>query len=92
VTGSGRDRLFDFTVNAIPVTVQDLAAQVPALRGLHGDLRGPVHLAGTADDMAFEADLVTPGGGLLMSGRVLRGGATQRVVATATVSGFRLHA
>jgi hypothetical protein len=92
VTGSGPDRLFDFTVNAIPVTVQDLAAQVPALRGLHGDLRGPVHVAGTAADMVFNADLTTPGGGLVLHGRVLRAGATQRVVATATVSDFRLHA
>jgi autotransporter translocation and assembly factor TamB len=92
VTGSGRNRLFDLTVNAIPVSMQDLAAQVPALEGLQGELRGPVHLSGTADDFVFDAGLATEGGDLELSGRVLRAGATQRVIARGTASQFRLHA
>jgi translocation and assembly module TamB len=92
LTGAGAGRLYDLTVHATPVTLQDLAAQVPSLRGLQGDLQGPVRLTGTADDLHFDAGLSTPGGDLALSGRVQRAGATQRVTALAVASAFRLHA
>jgi hypothetical protein len=91
VTGLGAARHFDVTVNAAAVTLEDLAVQVPALRGLAGELRGPVHVSGSAADLHFDADLQTPGGGLQLEGRVLQEGASQRVLATAHVNGFRLH-
>jgi hypothetical protein len=92
LTGAGAGRTFDLTVNATPVTLQDLAAQVPALRGFTGELRGPVHVTGGAADFGFDAEFVASGGSMGLRGRVLRVGHTQRVVATAAASHFRLHA
>jgi hypothetical protein len=92
VTGAGAGRAFDVTVHASPVMVQDLAAQVPVLAGWQGELRGPVRLTGTADDLHFDAGLATPGGDLAIRGRMLRAGTTQRVIAVASADAFRLHA
>src|SRR5690606_40930394 len=44
IEGSGRSRRFDLTVNASPVTLQDLATRIPALQGMEGQLAGPVQI------------------------------------------------
>ncbi|HSK20972.1 MAG TPA: translocation/assembly module TamB domain-containing protein [Longimicrobiales bacterium] len=90
--GGGRSRRLDLTLNASPVTFHDLAQQVPALQGLQGELSGPVHIAGTADDMAFDAELTTPGGPLALDGRVMGRAGARRIAATAEAHGFRLDA
>lgn len=92
VEGGGRSRRLEVTVNASPVRMHDLAQQIPALQGLQGELRGPVHLEGTAEDLGFTADLATPGGPLTVSGRVQGAGAARRIAATAEARGFRLDA
>jgi hypothetical protein len=92
VTGQGSGRHFDVTVQASPITLEDLATQVPALRGMRGDLRGPVQIVGTGDDVEFSADLDTPGGNLSLRGRVARMGGTRRITGTARADAFRLHA
>ncbi|HEX6306770.1 MAG TPA: translocation/assembly module TamB domain-containing protein [Longimicrobiales bacterium] len=89
IEGKGRSRRFDLTVTASPVTLQDLALQVPALKGLQGQLSGPVHLDGSADDLGFRAELATPGGPLLVNGRVQGSGGARRIAATADAQGFR---
>lgn len=90
VEGGGRSRRLDLTLNASPVSFQNIAQQVPALQGLQGKLSGPVHLAGTADDMSFDAELSTPGGPLALDGRVRNTNGIRRVAATAEAHGFRL--
>jgi hypothetical protein len=94
ITGTGAARHFDVTLNAMPVTLEDLAAQVPALRGLTGELRGPVHVTGSGRALQFAADLETPAGELHLAGNVLRTAAAegQRVSAVARVDRFRLQA
>jgi len=93
ITGQGRERRIDLTVTATPVTLQDLSEHVPALRGLQGELTGPVHLEGTARDLGFDAELLTPGGPLAIAGRVRNDdGASPHVTATAQARGFALHA
>jgi autotransporter translocation and assembly factor TamB len=92
IVGQGSGRHFDITMNATPATLQDLLAQFPALGGLAGELRGPLHVAGTAEAMAFAAQLSTPGGELRLSGRLDGSGATRRVRAEAHSPGFGLHA
>lgn len=92
VEGGGRSRRVDLTLTASPVTFQDLAQQVPALQGLQGELMGPVHVAGTAGDMAFDAELATPGGPLSLEGRIQGTGVARRIAATARAHGFRLDA
>jgi hypothetical protein len=92
VEGGGRSRRLDLTVNVSPVTFQKLAQQVPSLRGLQGELSGPVHVEGTTGDLAFDADLATPGGPLALSGRVQGTGTARRIAATAEARGFRLDA
>jgi autotransporter translocation and assembly factor TamB len=92
VTGMGAGRRFDVSLQAAPVTLQDLAFHVPALRGMEGDLRGPVRLSGTAADLDFEAELATPAGTLELRGNVLGDGPTRRVTAVARAHGFALHA
>ncbi|MGH7447880.1 MAG: hypothetical protein ACRELT_10000, partial [Longimicrobiales bacterium] len=92
VEGGGRSRRIDLTVNASPVTFQDLAQQVPALHGLQGELSGPVRIEGTVADFGFRADLATAGGPLALDGRVQGMGASRRIAATAEAHGFRLDA
>lgn len=92
VTGAGSARTFDVLVNASAVTLEDLAVQAPALRGMRGALRGPLHVSGSAADFAFNADLDTPGGALQLGGRVRRHGGEPHVEAVARAAGFRLHA
>ncbi|HSJ07899.1 MAG TPA: translocation/assembly module TamB domain-containing protein [Longimicrobiales bacterium] len=92
ISGHGPGRQFDIDLTATPVTLEDLAVQVPALRGLEGELRGPVRLSGTGDDLGFDAELTTPGGPLALYGRVVRAGDTRRVTGSATADRFRLQA
>lgn len=92
VTGRQGSRRFDVTMHATPVTIEDLATHVPALRGFQGELRGPVHIAGSGDDLEFTADLDTPGGDLVLRGRLAGGGAARQLTATVRADGFRLHA
>ncbi|HEX6135054.1 MAG TPA: translocation/assembly module TamB domain-containing protein [Longimicrobiales bacterium] len=89
IEGAGRSRRVDLTVTASPMTLQDLAQQVPALKGLQGQLSGPVHVEGSGDDLGFRAELATPGGPLLVSGRVQGRGSARRIAATAEAHGFR---
>jgi hypothetical protein len=51
-----------------------------------------VHVTGTVDDLAFDADLATPGGPLAVDGRMSGSGAARRIAATAEAHGFRLDA
>jgi hypothetical protein len=92
IAGQGGGRRFDLDLTATPVTLQDLALQVPALRSLEGELRGPVRLSGTGADLDFDAELATPGGPLALRGRVVRVGAARRVTGTAEVDRFQLQA
>jgi autotransporter translocation and assembly factor TamB len=92
VAGQGSARRFDVTVQALPVTLEDLAAQLPALPDLRGELRGPVRVEGTATDFVFAAELSTPGGDLALSGRSEGSGSARRIRADAWAQGFRLGA
>jgi hypothetical protein len=87
-----RGRRFDVTVTALPVTLEDLATQIPVLEDLRGELRGPVRVEGMPSDFVFAADLMTPGGELRLEGHALGAGAARRVRAHASVEAFRLHA
>jgi autotransporter translocation and assembly factor TamB len=58
---------------------------------MQGDLRGPVHVTGSAADFEFDAALATPGGDLELQGRVREAGGVRRVTATARASDFLLH-
>lgn len=91
LAGQGRGRHFDVTVNALPVTLEDLATEVPLLRGMEGELRGPVRIEGSAADFAFAAELETPGGMLALHGRASDDGSQRRIRAEAAVQGFLLH-
>jgi autotransporter translocation and assembly factor TamB len=92
VSGAGAARRFDLSLTAAPVSLQDLATEVPALRHLQGDLRGPVHVAGIAGDMVFSAELHTPGGTLGVEGQVQGTGADRRLRVQAETGAFRLSA
>ncbi|HSJ23801.1 MAG TPA: translocation/assembly module TamB domain-containing protein [Longimicrobiales bacterium] len=92
VQGAGRGRRFDLTLLATSATIQDLATMVPALEGMAGELQGPVHLFGTADEFEFDAALATPGGDLDVRAQVTRSAPGSRVRATIRTSEFRLHA
>ena len=92
INGTGRSRQLDIGVTTSSVTLQDLAKQIPALQGLHGELTGPFHIRGTPEDLTFAAQLVTPGGPLDITGG-LRGDENSRhIIAHASASGFRLDA
>jgi autotransporter translocation and assembly factor TamB len=94
VQGTGRNRSVDLTVSAAPVAFRDLAAAVPALDGLYGELSGPVRVTGTAADLTFDARLGTAGGAVRIEGRWQGGGggAAPRITATVAATDFRLHA
>ena len=92
VSGRGRSRQLDVALSTSSVTLQDLAKQVPALQGLQGDVTGPVRVRGTADDLSFEAQLVTPGGLIGVVGRVRGESRARRISALASATQFRLHA
>jgi translocation and assembly module TamB len=92
VHGTGPGRRFDLTLLASPVSIHDLAAMVPALEGMQGELRGPVQVIGTVRDFEFDAALATPGGDLELRGRVRDADGVPRVTATARASDFLLHA
>jgi hypothetical protein len=91
ITGQGRDRRFDLLMNASPATLYDLSSYVPALRGMEGELTGPVRIIGTADDLDFNAQLVSPAGLLHLDGSVSQTPAGRRVRAVARADGFALH-
>jgi translocation and assembly module TamB len=92
VTGQGSARRFNVTMQALPVTLEDLAAQLPAFPDMRGDLRGPLHVEGTAADFVFAAELSTPGGDIVLSGRSVGSGSARRIRADAAARGFRLGA
>jgi autotransporter translocation and assembly factor TamB len=92
VAGQGSARRFNVTVQALPVTLEDLVAQLPALPDMRGDLRGPLHVEGTAADFVFAAELSTPGGDVALSGRAEGVGAARRIRADVAAHGFRLGA
>jgi hypothetical protein len=92
VSGTGRSRQLDIGVTTSSVTLQDLAKQIPALQGLHGELTGPFHIRGTPEDLTFAAQLVTPGGPLDITGGLQGDANSRHIIAHASASGFRLDA
>jgi hypothetical protein len=91
ITGSGARRRYDVAMNAMPASLEDLAAHVPALSRLHGELRGPLRIEGTAEDMSFSAELQTPGGSLGIDGRMQGSGDARRLRLEARSGAFELH-
>ncbi|MGH7444372.1 MAG: hypothetical protein ACREKM_05825, partial [Longimicrobiales bacterium] len=68
-TGSGtvaRTGAFDVTLNALPISLDELAAYYPALDGLQGDVAGEIRASGTPADLHVRADLTTAAGPLLV--------------------------
>ena len=80
----------DVELNALPLSLEQLAASYPALERLRGDVRGPIHVYGALDDLAVKADLQTLGGRAQYEGRLLLRGNTPRYTGDATLYSFRL--
>jgi hypothetical protein len=92
VRRQGSEHALDITADAMATTFADLAHYVPALDPLQGELRGPVHVAGTTRDLRFDARLETVGGPIALDGRVGGRGAERRVTAHARADAFDLSA
>lgn len=92
-TGSGtfgRAGAFDLTLNALPASLDELAAYYPALTGLHGNAEGEIHARGTLRDLTLTADLLTSGGPLQVDAALRRSDGVQRYTGYALTSALTL--
>lgn len=92
-TGSGsfgRGGAFDLTVNALPASLDDLAATYPALAGLHGTAEGAIRARGTVRDLDLHARLMTAGGPLEVQAALQRSDGAARYSGYALTSGLML--
>ncbi|HEX6557813.1 MAG TPA: hypothetical protein VF021_00080, partial [Longimicrobiales bacterium] len=80
----------DIELNALPLSLDELADFYPALARLRGDARGPIRLYGALDDLAVKADLATVGGRAEIEGRLTRARATPRYAGDAVLHSFRV--
>jgi hypothetical protein len=92
ISGFGSGRRYDLTFTAAPAALSDLATLVPALGGFEGELRGPLHVEGRADSLAFSAALSTPAGDVDIEGRIDGAGSTRRLRLEARSDAFVLSA
>jgi hypothetical protein len=67
-------RTLDMDWTARSLSLDELALQYPALRGLSGTVSGPLHLAGPIDDLTYRAELGTAGGTIDIDGWLRRSG------------------
>ena len=80
----------DIQLNALPLSLEQIAAAYPALERLRGEARGPIRLFGPLDDLQMQADLQTAAGRAQIDAHLANAGATPRYDGTATLYSFRL--
>ncbi|SOD02967.1 Autotransporter translocation and assembly factor TamB [bacterium JGI 053] len=80
---------FDLDARADPLALATLTQLFPALPFRSATLSGPIHLAGTAERVAFDVDLNGSAGGLAARGTLGFGGAAPTFDVTGRVSAFR---
>ena len=66
---AGRSSALDVELLAATVDLEALGSFVPGLADLRGDMRGPVTITGTLDDLAVEAELAGDFGRVRLEGR-----------------------
>ncbi|HUP88004.1 MAG TPA: translocation/assembly module TamB [Longimicrobiales bacterium] len=80
----------DVELNALPLSLQEVAQSYPALTRLRGDARGPIRLTGPLDNLTVRADLQTAGGRAQIDGRLTRTSGQPRYIGDATLYTFQL--
>ena len=92
--GSGtydtRGKLLDLRMNAIPLSLEELASAYPALKSLRGEARGPINLSGPIDNLAVDARLATGGGELRFNGKLQQVAGRRRYSGHGRLEGFQL--
>lgn len=87
----GTGGVFDLTLNALPVSLDEIAAWYPALDGLRGNAEGEVRARGTMRDLALHADLMTDGGPLLVDAALQRSDGIAHYSGYAIADGLTLN-
>ena len=85
-----KSRELDLELDALPLSLPELAAAYPALQRLRGEARGPITLTGPMDNLAVEAKLATEGGELDFRGRLQQRDGRRRYAGEGRLSGFQL--
>jgi autotransporter translocation and assembly factor TamB len=83
---------YDLTARADPLALATLTQLFPSLPFRSATLTGPIHVAGTKSDVAFDADLNGSAGGLAMRGTLGLGGAVPTFDVSGRVTAFRAGA
>ena len=87
---SNRSRELDLSLNALPLSLDDLATFYPALARFKGEARGPIRMNGQIDDLKVEAELMTGAGQLDFKGALQRSDGRRRYAGSGRMSGFQL--
>jgi hypothetical protein len=90
LTGPPGARALEMDWTARYISLDELAVQYPALRGLSGSVSGPLHIAGPLTDLTYRTELLTAGGTLDITGWLRRSGAEPRYGGEGRTSSFAL--
>ncbi|MEX2281593.1 MAG: translocation/assembly module TamB [Gemmatimonadota bacterium] len=89
-TYSVKSRQLDLKLDALPLSLPELAAAYPALKRLRGEARGPIKLTGPTNNLAVEAKLATEGGELDFRGTLQLREGRRRYAGEGRLSAFQL--
>jgi translocation and assembly module TamB len=82
--------LMQAALHAEPIRLEELGRRVPALAHVNGELRGPVEVSGSVQHLFARAQLATPSGRVLFTGRIDGDGAEPVYEAEGRLEQFRL--
>ena len=89
-TYDNKSRQLDLRMNALPLSLEEVASVYPALARFKGEARGPINLTGPIDDLKVDAKLQTRGGQLDFDGALQLIGGRRRYAGSGRMSGFQL--